>query len=328
MKLNRALVAASFILACACIAHAQPAAVQQLQNTQQQMQMPQPVLRVGTNAPEIYAGENEDIGPQRILRVNQRPRSEYFDVVLDSQIFYSDNANFASSSANLDSWVFVNTVQAAFAPTPFNAGPGKLGPAIGFSSQWYNYGDRIMSALDFNAQTAFVNLRYYLGKWQFGPGVNYTRLLSQGSYNETYQEWLPNYSIQRAFPICDSAAIVVGDTVDYHFTRVPFVPGSRRDINDHLDDTVFLSLNWQATRHLVVQPFYRFQYSYYPHNTLVTSDRNDWLNSVGVTLLYSFNRYASMRAFFSYNTKSSDDNFTAHYDELNGGLGLTLDVKF
>jgi hypothetical protein len=295
------------------------------------MQMPVPALRSGTNAPELYQGENEDIGPQRILRVNRQTpaaRNNYFDVTLDSQAFYSDNANFAGASAHIGSWVFVNTAQAAFAPPPMNAGPGKLAPVVGFSSQWYNYASTKMSPLDFNAQTAFVSLRYFLGNWQFGPGVNYTRLLSQSGYHQTYQEWLPSYSLQRVFPIGDRMAFIAGDTVDYHFTSVPFVPGTRRDINDHLDDTVFLTFNWQATQHLIVQPFYRFQYSYYKNNTLLATDRNDWLNSVGLTLVYSFNKYASLRTFFSYNTKSSDDNFTAHYDELNGGLGATLDVRF
>ena len=140
MKSNRAFIAGLLLLIGVVAAHAQPAAIQQLQNSQSQMRMPVPELRSGTNAPELYAGENEDIGPQRILKVNGQatsaPRHQWFDVTLDSQAFYSDNANFGGAANRIGSWVFVNTAQAALAPTPFDLGPGKFAPAAGFSSQW------------------------------------------------------------------------------------------------------------------------------------------------------------------------------------------------
>jgi hypothetical protein len=311
---------------CAAVLHAQPAAVQQLQNTQQQLQFSQFNLPVGTNAPELYPGENEDVGPQIVLRVNPRPK--YFDVMLDSQLFYSDNANFAEYPNNIGSWVFVNTAQAAFEPPPMPAGPGKIAPAAGFSSQWYNYENDRMSMLDFNAQTFFLNGRYLVGKWQAGLGANYTRLLSQSSYNQTYREFLPALSVQRAFPIGDKMLFIVGDLVDYHFTKVPQILGSRTDINNHFDNILFLTFDWQLTRHLLVQPSYRFQYSNYGHNTLLTSDRNDYLDTLGITVLYSFNQSVAARVFFNYNTKQSDDALTPSYNELNGGLGAALDVRF
>ncbi|MEI9866403.1 MAG: hypothetical protein WDN00_17975 [Limisphaerales bacterium] len=70
--------------------HAQPVNVQQFQNTQQAQQLQAPLVNplASTNAPELYPGEDVDVGPQRILRLN--PRHKYFDVVLDSQVFYSD----------------------------------------------------------------------------------------------------------------------------------------------------------------------------------------------------------------------------------------------
>ncbi len=340
MKSNRAFIAASIILLGIAAAHAQPAAIQQLQNSQAQFQMPSLELRAGTNAPELYVGENEDIGPQRILKVNGQagavvaPRREWLAVTFDSQMFYSDNANFGSAGNRIRSAVFVNTAQAAIAPTPFDLGSGKFAPAVGFSSQWYNYSSEQMSPLDFNAQTAFVNLRYFLGNWQFALGANYTRLLSQQDYEETYREWLPSYTIQRVFPVNDRVAIILGNVIDYHFTHIPApFTGYRDDLNDHFDDMAFLSVNWQLTPKFAVQPFYRFQYSLYPNDTAsatlpTSTQRNDFLNSVGITFLYSFNSHASLRAFCSYNTKSSDDQLTPHYDEINGGIGAALDIRF
>jgi hypothetical protein len=307
---------------------AQPVAVQQLQNNQitRELQVSLPGLVAGTNAPEMYAGENEDVGPQKILRLN-RPKT-YFDVLFDSQFFYSDNANFDVAPNSVGSTVFVNTVQAEIAPPAIDLGPGRAAAAVGVASQWYNYGNNELAPLDFNAETVFVNGKYTWGKWQFGAGVNLTRLVSQGDYDETYREFMPNLSVQRLFPVNDRMFFAVGDVVDYHLTEVPSVLGSRTDINDRFDNIASVSYTWLITRHLAVQPFYRFQYSYYQHDALATSERNDCLQGLGLTAVYYFTKNISVRAFYNYNRRQTDDAYTPAYHELNGGLGATLDLKF
>ncbi len=69
-----------------------PTAIQQQQNFQQRSELQKPLisLRPGTNAPEIYQGENADIGPQHIMRL--LPQRTYFMVRADSQYLYTDNA--------------------------------------------------------------------------------------------------------------------------------------------------------------------------------------------------------------------------------------------
>ena len=307
---------------------AQPVNVQQFQNTQQAQQLQTPLagLQNATNAPELYQGENTDVGPQRILRLNPRP--DYFNVFFDSQVSYSDNANFAEGKNIIGSAVFVNTVQAAFTPPAFKLGSGRLAPAAGYISQWYNYGNNRMTDLDFNAQTAFVSARYNLGDWQFGLGGNYTRLLNQGDYAQTYSEWLPVLTAQRIFPVGEKLLFVVGSQVDYHFTDVPATTGSSTEINDRFDAAANLALSWQMTRHLALQPYYRFQYSYYRYNSFQTSDRNDYLNSLGITLVYFINQNVSLRTFFNYNIKRSDDPALSAYHEYNGGVGGTLNFSF
>src|ERR1700675_3476668 len=100
MKSIRGVGLVLLVLICAISSRAQPTTIQQLQNNQlnAQQQMPLPGLRVGTNAPELYPGENADVGPQRILRLNPRPN--YFDAFLDSQVYYSDNPTYAQQSTN------------------------------------------------------------------------------------------------------------------------------------------------------------------------------------------------------------------------------------
>ncbi len=328
MTINRTAAVFTLIFICAFSSHAQPAAVQQLENTRQleQQQTILPGLTAGTNAPELYSGENTDVGPQRILRLNPRP--VYFDVLLDSQVFYTDNANFDSSLNKIHSVIFVNTIQALFAPPPIALGPGKFAPTVGVASQWYDYENSAMSPFDFEAQTFFLNGKYTLGKWQFGAGLNYTRLVNQSAYDQTYSELMPTLGVQRVFAINDKMLFSISDQIDYHFTQVPPVDGIRSDVNDRFDDAITFTFSWQMTRHLVLQPYYRFQYSNYQENTLLTSDRNDYLHTVGLTLAYYFNKNVSLRAFFNYNRKQTDDPNTPAYHEYDGGLGMSLDFKF
>jgi hypothetical protein len=306
---------------------AQPAAVQQMQNTQQsQQQSSFSSLTSGTTAPELYPGENSDIGPQRILRLTPRPTP--WELYLDSQFFYTTNATF-SANAKTGSGVFVNTVQLSYSPGPYKLGANTFAPSAGLASQWYNYGRKSMASLSFDAQTGFLNAKYNLGThWQIYGGVNYTRLLNP-DYKETYREFLPNLGVQRLFSIRDNLILIVGDEVAYHFTYVPPTFGSTTtDINDRLDETVNLAIAWQLTGHLIAQPYYRFQYSYYRTDTLQTSSRTDYLQTTGLTMAYYFNKAASARVFFNYNSKKSSDISVPDYQEADGGLGASLDVKF
>ena len=341
MKLNRAFALGLFFLAFVFSSHAQPVNVQQFQNTQtaRQLQMPLPGLST-TNAPEIYPGESADTGPQRILRLTPRP--DYFSVVLDSQVFYSDNANFAEHDHRFHSSVFVNTFQVAFTPPDIQLGPGKFAPAIGYISQWYNYSSSAMEGLDFNAQTAFVSGRYTLGNWQFGLGGNYTRLVNQPNYgNQTYSEWLPALTVQRSFPVNDSLAFIIGNQVDYHFTHVPTFnsistnsvstnnissSNGSGEVNNRFDEAVNLTLSWQVNRQLNVQPYCRYQYSRYRSGLGNGLDNN--LYSVGITLAYYFNQNVSVRTFYNYNIKHSNDPSAAAYIESESGVGAAVNITF
>jgi predicted porin len=330
MTFNRTPAVLTLIFGSVVSLRAQQSAIQQLQNIQQAQQQKNllpAALSAGTNAPELYTGENLDVGPQRILRLNPRPN--YFDVLFDSQVFYSDNANYSQAPFMVGSTVYVNTAQAAFAPPAWNLGPGKFSLAAGLASQWYNYGNEDLTSLDFDAQTVFTDGKYTLGNWQFNLGASYTRLVNQSDYgHETYREFLPEIGAQRVFPINDNLLFAVGDQLEYHFTKVPTEITGRPDINDRLDDTLYLTLSWQIVHNLILQPYYRFQYSHYQRNTLQDGDRNDFLHTFGVTLVYYFNKDISMRTFLNYNRKQTDDPLTPQYHEFEGGIGAALEFKF
>jgi hypothetical protein len=325
MKNKRALAVVALTVGTLLL-RAQPPAVQQLQNTQQtQQQNAFSSLVSSPTAPELYPGENSDIGPQRILRISPRPTP--WELYLDSQYFYTSNATF-STNQKFGSAVFVNTIQLSYSPGPYKLGPGTLAPSAGISSQWYNYGRKSLAPFNFDAQTGFLSAKYNLGThWQIFGGVNYTRLLNP-DYKETYREFLPNLGGQYLFSIRNNLILIVSDGVAYHSTYVPPVLSGSPSINNRWDETVNLAVAWQLTDHLIAQPYYRFQYSYYRTDTLQTSHRSDYLQTTGLTMAYYFTKAASARVFFNYNSKKSSDVFVADYQEADGGLGASLDVKF
>jgi len=307
---------------------AQPVAVQQIQNIQ--LTAPPgaafPGQATATNVPELYQGENADVGPQHILRLV--PRHPYFNLLLDSQVFYTDNANFAPTADKIGSTIFVNTVQAAFTPTSLTLGEGKLSSNLGVASQWYNYENPRMSPLDFNAQTVFIGGKYLIGHWLVSLDASGTRLVNQSDYYQTYREFLPVLGVQRFIPLTQNVLLTLGNQTDYHFSDQPATLGTDAQINNHFDDIVSLTLTWQITPHLVLQPAYRFMYSYYEYNTLQNTGRDDLMNSLGVSLSYFFNQNCSLRTFFNYNVRTTDDRFAAAYHETDGGLGAALNILF
>lgn len=310
---------------------AQPVAIQQMQNTQQTLKQQQPLLKVQTetNAPELYPGENQDVGPQRILKL-MAPRT-WFEVWLDSQVFETSNALLTHNTPQ-SSAVFVNTIQAAVAPTPFDVRSGKLAPTIGFRSQWYNYSLNSPPNLDFDAQTAFLGARYLFDqKWIAGAELDYTRLLGQQNYSEFYREFVPNFGVQRLFPVNKNLLFSAGWQIAYHFTSVPAVAFSTTptDVNDRLDNILTLALSYQIAPKLVVQPYYSFEYTYYSTDpfSVTGSSRNDYINSVGLSVSYYFKPNLALRAFVSGDFRESD-NSVAEYNNFNGGLDVSLIFRF
>src|SRR5450432_2530753 len=101
MKISTTL--AGLLLVCAGLPgllRAQPApVVEQFGRTQRylQWQKPRPLnLSTNTEAPELYPGENADVGPQRILRL--KPRKTYFEVIADSQCLYTGNVYLSENN--------------------------------------------------------------------------------------------------------------------------------------------------------------------------------------------------------------------------------------
>lgn len=297
-------------------------AIQQQQNFQQGASQQQLLasLKAGTNVPEMYSGEDADVGPQHILV--PVPRRTYFEGKADSEYLWTDNALF-SPAPKVSSTIFINTISAAFVPEAYRVGNGRLAPAIGFASQWFNYGlgGHDLSVLDFNSETFFAGARYLLpNHWSLYGEFDYDRFLNQGNYSEFYHDFTPVAGAQRLFKLNDKAVFVADFKLDYHATWT--AGGLASDSEDRMDTAAAFSLNYQVTPQLVIQPYYRFQYTYYH-----VSDRNDFLNNVGISAAYYFIPSLSLRVFVNEDARLSNIH-SARYTATSIGADLAFAIRF
>ena len=330
--MNKVLFVASTLLFSSILIRAQSTPIQQVETAVKTQEEQRRMLRLeaGTLAPELYPSENEDVGEQRILKL--KPRHQWFEGIVDSQYFYTSNARLAANSE--DSTLWINSVEAAFTPKTFPLLKRDISTRIGGRFQWYNYGldgtESPLSIFDFYAQTAFIEESFAPAEnWGGTIGFEATQLLQQGSYDEIYHEFAPNWGVTRYFPIGSDKAFAIGYKGYYRVTdtkpaiSIPFFTVAG-DINDRTDHTLTVSYSQQIYPKLILQPYYRFQFTHF-----TGASRNDYLNTVGVFLNYNICPRSSIRTFASYERRDTDNHTLASdYDKFDAGLGVTVNVRF
>ena len=330
--MNKVFLVGSFLVLSSIFIYAQPAPVQRVESTvkieEQQRRMM--TLEAGTLAPELYPGENEDVGTQRIL--NLKPRHQWFQGIVDSQFLYTSNARLANNSEGSALWI--NGAEASVTPKTFSLFKRDIATRAGIRLQWYNYdlnhSPSSLSIFDFHAQTAFIEQSFApADKWLATYGLEATRLLQQPSYDEIYKEFAPNWGLSRSFPISKDKLFLISYKGFYRVSEtiptvaIPFLT-TVGDLNDRTDHTLIFSYSQAIVPKLVVQPFYRVQYTHF-----TTVSRNDFLNTVGVFLSYNICKNASVRTFVTYERRDTDNvALVSEYEKVDAGLGLTLNVRF
>ena len=318
-----------------------PGASQQVESVQQRRSLEQSAQSMsGTNVPALYEGETSDVGPQSVLTM--KSGRTWIQASADEQYFYTDNM-FLADHSHQAADVLVSTVQAALAPTPFDFHGGQLAPRVGYQHQWFNYdiaGSSMVNVIDFNANsfgtarldkfdfnvsTVFGDLAWQRENWTFGLGMDFRRLLDSGSYNEFYREYVPRWFVRRDFPISQTTAISLAYEGDYRATETaaPVPPGYTQSFNDRTDHSLVVFGSWRLCSHAILQPSYRFEFMHY-----TTINRDDLLNSFGLTLYCPLTKNIAIRGFVGYDNLKTDGFYAQHYEQLTAGGGLNLTVRF
>lgn len=341
-KRTIALIGTGLAMAAQHVAAQNPAANQVVENNQQRRQIDSALN--GTNAPELYSGETSDLGPQTVL--NMHPHRWHFEAAADEQMYYTDNMFLGNGSFKAPADVNVSTVQVALEAPQTKLFGGELIPRAGVQFQWFNYGlfdnshisalnlqkggiilspsDVALDTFDFNAQTYFGDVTWTKNNWLVIFGFNFQRLTDNFNYNEFYREYTPNLTVEKTFPLCSRLSASLGYQADirYTITKNP-PPNLGTDMNNRSDQSVYGLVNFKICDHFVLQPYYRFQFSYYSGQR-----RDDYLNSCGLNVLFPINKYIGLRAYYSYSWLDTDAQYASSYKEMEGGGGLSLAVRF
>ena len=334
MKIQTLPVIAGVFLALASARAQVPGAMQQVDSDQQRRQAEQAaktVYHAGDKVAEAYTGESSDTGEQVVIL--RRARPTYLEASADVQYLRTDNL-FLSEHQRQDVDELVSTIQLALAPTPYDLAGGSFVPRVGYRHQWYDFGlwgakldgsDTKLDTYDFNAQTAFADMRWSRAGWSFDAGLDFTRLLTTSTYNEFYREYVPHWSVQKTLSLSATAAVSFGYEGDYRFgelSHTGLLVSS--DYNDRTDHGLFATYTQTFGRHAMLQPYYRFKYTHFTADV----NRDDTLNSFGVAFYWFFTPQISARAFASYDLRHSSATGISDYEKLDTGVGLNLTFRF
>ena len=126
-------------------------------------------------------------------------------------------------------------------------------------------------------------------------------------------------------PIAENKLVSVGYRGYYHFSDTETVAFLPSDINDRTDHSLTISYTQEILPKLIVQPFYRFQYTYYTE----FNERHELLHDLGLALGYHFTPWASVRTFVGYQIKDAESRAVLpDYKKLDVGVGATLVFRF
>jgi len=332
------------VIALVPAVHAQVTGVmQQADPEQQRHRMAGQSYAEGDSAPELYPAESSDVGPQSVLK--SRPRKTLFEATADAQYFYTDNM-FLTEHFKHKADVLVSTAQIALAPTPYDLWGGSFAPRIGYRHQWFDFGlarngdaltifdakthtFRIFSPrdFDFNAQTMFMDGSWTRDNWIFDAGVDYTRLMTTGPYQEFYHEFVPRWGAQRLFPLNDNMVFSLGYAGDYRFTSAQtFFPTDANEFADRTDQILYAAYTQTLCRYAILGPYYQLKYTHFTKSPV--GSRNDLLNSFGLALYCPICPNFEVRTFVEYNMRSSDNSAVPEYRQLDGGSGVNVTFLF
>ncbi len=278
------------------------------------------------SVPTLYPGESADVGPQYLLLRPHRRRT-WIEGGIDAQYFYSSNV-FLTERDKVDTGVLLTTVTAGLAPPPFEFAGGEAALHIGYRHARYNYGldssANQLNNIDFDVGTIYAGSRFtFHDDWHGWLGLEYNRYLSsERDWSEFYTELLPQWGVERVLHFNDKNAFSLSYYGGYHFTHSD--PDPTTHGNDRLDTILSLAYNYTVVTGVILQPYYRFQHSYYSQS----GSRHDVFNVVGLTVAYFFNEWASVRLFTSFEARESNDPRVQDYRKWDSGGGVTLAVRF
>ncbi len=276
--------------------------------------------------PSLYKDEAEDVGPQVVVKT--KPKQEWLEASFDTQIAGTSNV-YLTEKNKIRSSVLVSTAQVAVAPKPWELSRGKLAFRTGYRHQKFNYAtgsdkQKDINDIDFDVSTFFAQSRYFFSdSWSASLGAEHNRLLNaaSGKYDQFYSEFVPSVGVDGQYKVSETSMLSVSVSGSWRLTRVD--PPKPKQ-NDRVDESIVVAYIRQMAPDLTVQPFYRVQFTEYIH----PRSRRETLQSLGFSVNYALNKWASVRAFASFEARDSSDITVQDYRKLDNGIGASFQIRF
>jgi hypothetical protein len=308
--------------------------------------------------PETYPGENDDLGPQKLLK--KKKRKPLFDFSSDTMLTWTNNAlsvgerktlaSGAKTDPARDSGVLAETLSLAFAPQPLDIGIGKLGIRAGYRQLFYVYNALQSSKLNknsFEMGTASIGSNLsFMEKWNASLGLDYSRILKLsspsrspykhtldgGDLQESFVDWSPNWSLMRSISFTEKLSMLAMYSGAYHFTGMDPVDGTRDggNRNDKLDSTLMTSLMYSINSKWMLQPSFRFTHALYTQPNEFGVHRRDMTTSPGFSVIWTPTPQLSFRASVGGEFRKSNlnDGSAPDYKKFEAAVGISAMVKF
>lgn len=297
--------------------------------------------------PSLYEGETEDIGSQLLLL--KAPPHRWFSVLADIQNYYTSNAAL-TESPRTEADVLVLTAQAGFESPGITLGGGNGAVVFsggyryqnflyGWISQTQNHdiagGAGKLDSLDFQTHTPYLSAAWSDGGWSAGVTGRFSAYIATHGDKTTYQEWAPGVHGGYRFTLTERDFLSVDGDMTYRISHT-FLPAFAapflgQDLNDRVDTGLNVAYTKIIGEHLLLQPAYRLQYSYYTEGGSTAADgagRQDFQHTFSMTVGYYFNENFSARLFASVDIRDSDESTVADYRNFNAGGGVMAMLRF
>jgi outer membrane receptor protein involved in Fe transport len=295
--------------------------------------------------PETYPGENDDLGPQKILK--QKKKKPLFEFSSDTMFTWTSNALLQAKHPG-EGRLVAETASLTFAPEPLDIGIGKLGYRGGYRHLFFVYDvfGGPLNKSNFEMSTFFSGVSLnFLEKWNASLGMDYNRvllsnkwdreyLLDPSKWREGFVDWSPNWSLMRSVSFTDKLNLILGYSGAYHFTETDPLQGPANS-NDKLDSTVMASLMWSVSPKWMLQPAVRFTHALYTQHLRdsvhkLDIHRRDKTFSPSVSLIWNPGPRFSVRTSVGGEFRKSNlnDGSAPDYSKFEASVGVTALFKF
>ncbi len=335
--LSVSVLTVALFLAAALPAAAQPTAVDTAQSTTTTQQLQKPLATPGSDAsqaPLLYEGEMDDVGPQYVLQPEPKPK--YFSVSSDWQLYHTDNAVLApANKAGTDVNVFsISADMHTQEKQWWSKYTAQFSGGIHYQYYWYGvFSDRNAIASgapiknsDFQTITPYAQFSLKRDEYSGVAGIRYADFSNNNATTSGtfYQEWVPYWTLSRQMNLAAHEIFQVQYDGDYRATNTP--SGGLQPVgwNDRVDNALSLVYSYIVNDHFLLQPSLRVMSSIY---TADGRHRSDVYTTLSFVAAYYFNENASVRAFTSWEERDSSEAGN-NYQDWNLGVGGSLQFQF